>query len=69
MSTTLKSIQAEIEALQAEYRATSSLNRGMIRGAVDTADIGERITRLMGDYNARSKRTMYSGGRIVPRNA
>lgn len=66
---TLNTLASKIEALQAEYRRTSGRNRGVIRGAVDTTDLGAEIERLQAEYNARAKRTMYSAGRIVPRSA
>ena len=64
---TLKSLQNEIERLQAQFRETASLNAGVIRGAIDTSALSERIQVLMTEYNARAKRTMYEFGRIVSR--
>lgn len=68
MSNSLKSIQAEIETLQAEYRAISSRNTGVIRGAEQTSEITDRIKSLMREYNSRAKRTQYVGGKVVARN-
>lgn len=69
MSKTLKSIQTEIESLQSQYREISSRNSGVIRGAEDSQTTADRINALMREYNERAKRTMYSGGKIVSRNA
>lgn len=64
---TLKSIQLEIESLQSKYREICGRNSGVIRGAEDSAETGDRVIALMSEYNSRSKRTMYSGGKIVAR--
>ena len=68
MSRTLKSIQAEIESLQSQYREISSRNSGVIRGAEDTGAVADRIANLMREYNERAKRAMYVGGKIVARD-
>ena len=69
MAKTLKSLQSEIEVLQAQFRSISSRNSGVIRGAEDISGIEKQIHTLMTEFNSRSKRTMYYGGKIVSRNA
>lgn len=66
---TLKSIQSEIESLQSQYREISSRNAGVISGAEESTTTADRIQELMRKYNERAKRTMYYGGKIVPRNS
>ena len=65
--TTLKAIRNKIESLQDSYRKIAAANRGVIRGAADSQEIGDRITALMAEYNERAKRTMYYGGKISKR--
>ena len=64
----LKSIQADIERLQAEYRQISSLNNSVIRGAMDTSEISTQIHALITQYNNRARRTQYYGGVVVMAN-
>ena len=62
---TLAQIRDDIAAKQAEYRSIRSLNAGVIRGASPTTEIQNEIVADMREYNARSKRDHYEGGRIV----
>jgi hypothetical protein len=61
----LKQIRTEIEAAQAEYRKRANLDIGVIRGAVDTREIADRINALIAQYNARSRRDHYERGILV----
>ena len=61
---TLRQIRIEIEESKAEYRRISALNRGVIKGANDTAVLQERINEDMAKYNSRSRQDHYIHGRL-----
>ena len=61
---TLAQRRIDIERLQDEYRRKAALNVGVIRGAVDTGELGEKIIALQYEYNRRAKTTRYYGGRL-----
>ena len=69
MAKALKSIKAQIETLQSRYRATSAMNNGVIKGAIETDALQQQITNAMREYNATAKSTMYYGGKIVSRKS
>jgi hypothetical protein len=65
---TLQQLRENIEKNQMEYRRISSLNNGVIRGALDIAGIEKDINTDIAEYNARSKKTKYVRGLLEPKN-
>lgn len=65
---TLKQKRYEIEKMRAEYRRLSSLNNGVIRGAIDLTDLQRAISGAIEDYNRISRRDQFVVGILTRRN-
>jgi len=65
MKKSLSEIRESIEKKQLKFRKISSLNQGVIIGAIETDELQKSIMEDMSEYNRRSKRDHYEGGIVV----